>query len=482
MNWNRWTIGRKISAGFGIVIVLLVGLGALSFNGVGGIVNNAEEVIEGKALDGELAQKEVDHLNWIGQVNRLLTDKNVTELNVETDHTRCGFGRWLYGPEREEAEALVPTLGPLFTEIEAPHRLLHESAVEIGRVYAAADPSLPGFICKKLNEHLEWAATIQKGILNNSPAIEIQTDHRLCAFGKWLYSDAAKATAESDPEIGRMLEQIKKPHEELHASAKQVIASYQQVHTGLRNTLRRRLDDHRKWAAKVSAGLVANEAADVETDPQKCEFGKWLISEETTALMASDEALSNLLSQVAAPHDALHRSAIDINRAIGDEELNQAKSIFADQTQKRLKQVSTLFGQAIAHEDQRVAGRETAVQTFRETSLPRLTETRDLLVSIQHLAQQRLDGQHQASQVYATRTAPNLAKVQDLLNRLRSEVKANMLTDEAMLAAANSTRRNVAVTAGVAILAGLFFAFLLPGALSRCSRASPRAWGKERPR
>ncbi len=46
MNWKNLTIGKKITAGFCIVIVLLVILGALSFTGVGGIVKNA--ACEGK--------------------------------------------------------------------------------------------------------------------------------------------------------------------------------------------------------------------------------------------------------------------------------------------------------------------------------------------------------------------------------------------------------------------------------------------------
>ncbi len=190
MHWTRLTIGKKISIGFGIVICLLIILGGLSFTGVGGIVKNASEVIDGKALDGELAQKEVDHLNWIGEVNKLLTDEKVTTLTVQTDHTQCRFGKWLYGKGRKHAEAMVPSLAPLLKAIEEPHRLLHESAIEIDAAFSPADPALPGFIANKLVDHMEWVANIQETLLENAPAIEVQTDHTLCEFGKWLYSDA----------------------------------------------------------------------------------------------------------------------------------------------------------------------------------------------------------------------------------------------------------------------------------------------------
>ncbi|MCD4675456.1 MAG: CZB domain-containing protein, partial [Desulfobacula sp.] len=445
MSWKNLTIGKKIAIGFGIVIILLGVLGALSFTGVGGIVKNATEVIAGASLDGELAQKEVDHLNWIGEVNKLLTDSNVNELNVQTDHTKCGFGKWLFGEGRQHAQTLVPSLVPLLKEIEDPHRLLHESAIEIGKAYSAADPELPGFLANKLNDHLEWAATIQKTILENAQKIKIQTDHTLCEFGKWLYSDDAVKAANSDPSLGTLLEQVKEPHKKLHDSAKEIISSYQQVHSGLRNTLRTRLDDHRKWAAIIARGLMSDSQINVETDPKKCGFGRWLESEEVANLMAKDTQLNDLLTQVKAPHDALHDTAAKISNAIGNGNLGQAKHIFNTETAKYLETVSEIFEQAIKYEDSLVAGRDKAIQIFKDETLPQLSKTKQLLNKLQHRAQTMLEGQYKAADIYANEAAPNLATVQTLLNKLRREVEKNMLTDQAMLKAATGTKRNVAI-------------------------------------
>ena len=79
---NKMTVGKKITLGFAAVLVLLVITGLLSYFGVGGIVQNASEVIGGNQLDGALAQREVDHLNWAQEVNALLSDDTVTELNA----------------------------------------------------------------------------------------------------------------------------------------------------------------------------------------------------------------------------------------------------------------------------------------------------------------------------------------------------------------------------------------------------------------
>ena len=89
MNWKNLTIGKKVAFGFGVVVTMMAVVGFLSYTGVGGIVTNAAQVIDGNELDGILAQKEVDHLNWANKVNALLTDESVTELNVQTDDHLC---------------------------------------------------------------------------------------------------------------------------------------------------------------------------------------------------------------------------------------------------------------------------------------------------------------------------------------------------------------------------------------------------------
>ena len=461
MNWKNLTIGKKIASGFGIVIILLVILGALSFTGVGSIVKNASDVIDGKALDGELAQKEVDHLNWIGEVNKLLTDETVHELKVQTDHTKCGFGKWLYGEGRQQAESLVPSLVPIFKAIEEPHKHLHESAIEIGKVYSAGDSELPGFIAGKLNDHLEWAGAIQKAILDNEESIKVQTDPRLCAFGKWLYSDMAVKISSSDSVLGTLLEQIKDPHKTLHDSAKAIQSSYQKIHEGLGNTLHIRLDDHRKWAARVAAGIIENSQIQVETNPEKCGFGKWLGSDDVAALKASDTKLKELLTQVNQPHHALHNTVIKINTAIRNKNQALAKKIYSNETEKHLAAVSDLFGQAIQYEDTLMTGRANAIHIFKNEALPALEKTKESLNKLQHRAQELLDGQQKAANIYATKTAPNLKKVQSILGQLREEVKKNMLTDQAMLTAAAGTKRNVAIVAVIAIMAGMLLAFII---------------------
>jgi len=153
------TVGKKMALGFGAMVVLLAALGTLSYTGVGGIVANASEVITGNQLDGSLAQKEVDHLNWANKVSALLTDDTVTELAVQTDDHQCGFGKWLYGEGRQEAEKQIPSIAPMLKEIEQYHADLHASAVELGEKFRQPHPGLVLAMSRRWGDPLAGAGT-----------------------------------------------------------------------------------------------------------------------------------------------------------------------------------------------------------------------------------------------------------------------------------------------------------------------------------
>lgn len=220
MFWQQMTIGKKVGLGFGIIMILLTVVALLSFSGVKGIVKNAETVIDGNKLDGMLAQKEVDHLNWVNQVNALITDDSVTKLTVQTDHEKCGFGKWLYGEQRHAAESLVPSLAPLLKSIEKPHRHLHESAIAIEQHFKQADIELPALLLMREIDHLNWAAKIRDTFLQEDRRLDVQTDPTLCALGKFLRSDEAnKAYNNGNRRFQTLWDELVSHHKELHQSA-----------------------------------------------------------------------------------------------------------------------------------------------------------------------------------------------------------------------------------------------------------------------
>ncbi len=223
MSWKDLNLAYKFSIGFGSVIVLLVVLGTCSVFGIGEIVHDAEEVIEGNKLRGDFVQKIVDHLNWANEVNSLLTDKNINTLDVQTDSHKCGFGKWYYSNARTEAEKLVPSIRPMLAEIEDAHDKLHQSAVTIKDKYKPVDPELGSFLREKELDHLNWMNTVLKELMN--PLVEkisVQADSHKCDLGKWLYSSEVMKHSREDPEFGRLVSAILKPHAELHATVVEI--------------------------------------------------------------------------------------------------------------------------------------------------------------------------------------------------------------------------------------------------------------------
>lgn len=135
MKLNDLSIGYKLGAGFGAILVFLMVVCVLSYTGIEGIVKNTKGLIDANNLNTTLTQVEKDHIEWVNQVTALLTDDDVNTLNVETDSHLCGFGKWLYGEERKAVELKIPSLAPILKKIEAPHEKLHKSAVTINAHY-----------------------------------------------------------------------------------------------------------------------------------------------------------------------------------------------------------------------------------------------------------------------------------------------------------------------------------------------------------
>ena len=107
---SKMTIGKKMAAGFSVVLIMLTVVAVLSYFGISTMDENIEDAIHKNELVEHLTLKEVDHLNWAAAVSELLTNDQVHELNVQTDDHQCAFGKWLYGAERTDAEQQIPSL------------------------------------------------------------------------------------------------------------------------------------------------------------------------------------------------------------------------------------------------------------------------------------------------------------------------------------------------------------------------------------
>jgi methyl-accepting chemotaxis protein len=131
MNWKHMRLGWKIMSGIGIVLVLLAIVGTGAIMGLNMVVHTSTRASNMQDLGAEVLQREVDHLKWTQELSLFAHDEHAKELNIQLDHTQCGFGKWYYGDGRKSAEKLLPGLKGTLQEIEEPHRRLHESAVQV---------------------------------------------------------------------------------------------------------------------------------------------------------------------------------------------------------------------------------------------------------------------------------------------------------------------------------------------------------------
>lgn len=157
MFWKNISLGWKSLLGTSAFVMLLVILSGWALLGVNGIIDSAEQVIQGNKLKNQILQRQIEHLNWAKELTDYVGDDFRGELELETDPHKCAFGQWFYGEERLAAEALLPELVPVLAKIEEPHRLLHESAKRIGefRGKVAATAMMNGIFYGQTSTHLE---------------------------------------------------------------------------------------------------------------------------------------------------------------------------------------------------------------------------------------------------------------------------------------------------------------------------------------
>lgn len=464
-------LSGKMAWGFGIILLFLCVVSAWAIWGIMGIIDNAEEVIGGNKLVGDLVEKEVDHLIWASEVNRLLTDDAVTELDVQTDDHLCAFGKWLYGDGRDEAVALVPDLAPILSQIEAPHEALHTSAEKISAVFVQADSALPGELCSREVDHLKWAMSIESCFMKNKKEMDVITDPTQCALGRWISSPEGTTIYENGtPEFKATWNKMVADHRRLHESVVPVQTKYAQIHPGLRTLLLDRLLDHKDWAETVSIDILTNKKdMDVETDPKRCAFGRFLASTEYEAYAANFPLFAQAMERAVKPHNQLHESALAIEKALKKADGGQAEAItiYETVTLPALEQVGKQFDVAIRGEEALVDAQDHSKELYEETTAPLLHATLTDLNELRDEARAALGGMAEARNIYATETMPNLEKTKVLLEQLRDSCREHIMTDEEMLFVAKRTNVAISILSVVAIVIGLILAFTITRAIVR---------------
>ena len=239
------------------------------------------------------------------------------------------------------------------------------------------------FMTEKEVDHLNWVNKVKDLFVQNGEHLDVELDHTKCGLGKFIYGEEGKAMAAADPELAKLVESIKEPHKRLHESAKEINTQWKQRHIGLESLLRARLDDHRKWASKVSEMIITHDAGiEVQMDPAQCAFGKFLASPEYEQFAAEFPAFRDAMESAIEPHAALHASAQQIQQAVAAGNVQLASQIYTSVTLSELEQIQNAFTAAIDAEIEIQSAQEQAGNVFDEKTLPALTDTQSVMKSL----------------------------------------------------------------------------------------------------
>ncbi len=128
---NAWKLSTKLIGGFAVVATITLIVGFVGWLGVSNSVEVSRKLNNSQGLAKQFLEREMDHLNWAMSVSRFQLNESATEIEVEKDPQKCGFGKWYYGESRKAAESEIPEIKDQLIKMEEPHRKLHQSAQEL---------------------------------------------------------------------------------------------------------------------------------------------------------------------------------------------------------------------------------------------------------------------------------------------------------------------------------------------------------------
>ena len=277
--------------------------------------------------------------------------------------------------------------------------------------------------------HLEWANEIEELFVENKDKLEVQFEHKKCAFGKFLASDDAASLSKLSPEIAKILKDIVPIHKTLHDSAAKINDVWAQTHQGLGLKLEKILVAHLKWMQSVSDAIMTQSTIAVQTDHRKCKLGQWLAEEQTKKIIAQWPEFAAIIEKIHAPHKALHASVHLINQAATTEE--------------KIK----LYNQIIP------------------PACNKMEKYFDKIISLEMELEHK---QHQAKAIYHNETHPALTSTISLLSQLKGHIsKHEHMLEEKMTHEASIATSAIIYISLIAIVFGIAISFILIRLITR---------------
>jgi len=134
MNWKNWSMGIKLGVAFGIILLLMTGVGGVGFLKVSQLASDMKTSLSTSELNVLFVKRDLDHLHLLQHIRAFCNDPALSAKDLEADGHKCPLGQWLYGEGRKQTEKQYPELASLLQELEVPHARLHASITELHQI------------------------------------------------------------------------------------------------------------------------------------------------------------------------------------------------------------------------------------------------------------------------------------------------------------------------------------------------------------
>lgn len=137
MKKMRLTIKAKLLGGFGLVLLLMIAMGAVAFVMTGQVEEANNEAISKMEEIVFAVEKEVDHLDYLNMLANSFILRQ--EFRGQLDYTQCDFGQWYYALlQSDDLRLTSAEFQTTFRGLEDPHIRVHQTAAEIVEITGRA--------------------------------------------------------------------------------------------------------------------------------------------------------------------------------------------------------------------------------------------------------------------------------------------------------------------------------------------------------
>jgi len=153
----RMTIGKKLGAGFGAVILLTLLLGGASYWTIGQLHERIDDAMSNMETASLLELRISDHLRWMNA----LSDQFILNIpfEKELDPHRCKFGQWYDSFKSDDLE-----MSRILASIDEPHKKLHAAGAKIKTIFQEGGGQNPQIKDIYSNEAQPAAKEVQEKI------------------------------------------------------------------------------------------------------------------------------------------------------------------------------------------------------------------------------------------------------------------------------------------------------------------------------